>query len=534
MQIETITCIQLDGELPDYAHRLVMPDYGLPVIGTILSQAGYEVTIFIEHIQPPDWERIAQSDLVCFSSLNAAAGKTYALADRIKSELGIPVVMGGTHATYFPESCLQHCDYVVLGEGDETILDLTDALSRNRDVSDVPGIAFKRDGVIHFTEHRAGPETFDTIPDFELISGYPRITGLSVWLKRRRPLLTLQSSRGCPYNCAFCIVNTMFCSGYRKRSIDSVIADMRDKRKYGTELMFVDNEFCARPVYTKQLLRRIIEEDLGYNITVFARVEVVKDDEMLSLMRAAGVSRIYQGFESIHPDTLKAYDKQQGVEQIVAAIEKLHAYGFNILGSFCIGADTDTLETVRSTVDFSLEHRLESVYFWPIWGLFPEKRHDYQTIVPWYRGIFRGWAHTDGHYATHFPMQMRPSQYQKALVEAYDTVYGFREIFRCLTERRYEAAKAKALLNYAWGFIRSHCVEYVSFLKEIEDGLYDENDRLMEDRLIERVRRDPQWTFQVGNRSLEARGISPLELPVPGERNITCRPPNLEPTGAHA
>ena len=65
----------MNGEFPDFTHRLVMPDYGLPLIGTLMAKQGYDVRVFIEHVQPPSWEAIRQSDLVCFSTLNAGADK---------------------------------------------------------------------------------------------------------------------------------------------------------------------------------------------------------------------------------------------------------------------------------------------------------------------------------------------------------------------------------------------------------------------------------------------------------------------------
>jgi hypothetical protein len=70
MTIRKITCIQMRGEYPDFTHRLVMPDYGLPVIGTLLSKAGYDVRMYVEDIRAPEWDVIRQSDLVCFSTLN--------------------------------------------------------------------------------------------------------------------------------------------------------------------------------------------------------------------------------------------------------------------------------------------------------------------------------------------------------------------------------------------------------------------------------------------------------------------------------
>ena len=86
--------------------------------------------------------------------------------------------------------------------------------------------------------------------------------------------MTAQASRGCHFKCRFCIVNTMYPTGYRKRSIASVVDDLKDKRRYGSELLFVDNDFGANRYDTKQLLRAIIEADLDFNMLVFARVEL--------------------------------------------------------------------------------------------------------------------------------------------------------------------------------------------------------------------------------------------------------------------
>lgn len=319
----------------------------------------------------------------------------------------------------------------------------------------------------------------------------------------------------------------MFPSGYRKRDVESVIHDLRDKRRYGREIMFVDNEFSTLRPYTKKLLRRMIEEDLDFDIVVFARVEIVKDDELLSLMRQAGVTYVYQGYESVHPDTLTAYNKRQTLEQIVAAIEKLHAFGFGILGSFVVGADTDTLETMRYTADFVLEQKLSNAYFFPIWGHYPEQQNGYRTIVPWYRSIFHGWGYCDGHYVTHFPLRMPPSKFQRALIDAYRTIYSPRQAVRAIKDGNFVDARWKLLHRYLWRNIEKGIRVYIPFLEEIEDGLYDADGQLREPLLVQRVQQDPRWTFQAGNHAVESLGLSPLELPIAGEQNITCIPPKL-------
>jgi anaerobic magnesium-protoporphyrin IX monomethyl ester cyclase len=525
MPIQKITCIQLSGEYPDFCHRLVMPDYGMPFIGTVLAEAGYDVRVCMEHVKPPDWARIAASDLVCFSTLSAGADKTRRLALDIRERLGMPIIIGGTHASYFPESCLEFCDYVVFGEGDETILELIDALNRGGDVSRVDGIAYRERGRVRRTRSRSGPQRFETVPDFSLIEGYRRMSRLDMLLQRKMPLLTVQSSRGCQFKCTFCIVNTMFEAGYRKRDVESVIRDLRDKRRYGRELLFVDNDFAAIRPYTKKLLHRIIEEDFDFDIMVLTRVEVARDDELLALMRRAGVTQIYQGYESVQPETLVGYEKKQTLEKIVATIDKLHSYGFRISGSFVVGADTDTVDTIEQTVQFVLDHQLTIAYFFPIWGHYPEQIRGYQAIVPWYRSIFREWKYCDGNFVTHFPLNMRPSQLQRALIDAHQRVFSTGRIADSLRRKRYQDAKEKLAHRYMWWTISRGVREYIPFLEELEEGVYDEADRLKQDVLIDRVRRDGWWTFKDGNRAIETLGLSPLELPMVRENNITCVPP---------
>ena len=493
--IRRIVCIQLEGDFPDFCHRLVMPDYGLPLIGSVLAEAGFDVTVFVEHIQRPSWEAIAAADLVCLSTLSAGAEKTYRLGDRIRAELGIPVVVGGTHATYFDRDVLQYADYVVRGEGDETILDLVDALSTGRDPASVDGISFMRGGEVVRTPRRPGPQRFDTIPDFGLIAGYRPMSRWDMLRQLRLPLVTVQASRGCHFHCTYCIVDTMFGGVYRKRDIESVIRDLRDKRRYGRELLFVDNEFGSFPSRTKALLRRIIEEDLDYDILVMARTDIAHQEELLALMRRAGVSSIYQGYESIEPSTLVSYDKRQTVERIESAIRTLHAFGFQISGSFVLGADTDTLQTVESTAQFVLDNGLRVAYFFPLWGHYTEAKNNHSTIIPRHRAIFMDWPHLDGNFVSHFPLKMRPSQLQAALIRAHQRVFSPLEIARALARRHYKTAWEKAAHHLMWSTIEKAVKDFIPWLEEIEHEFYDSSDRLLEGRLLDRWRTRPPWSL---------------------------------------
>lgn len=517
-----ITCIQLQGAFPDFCERVVMPDYGMPLIGTILSEAGYDVTVYMEHIQPPEWECIARSHLVCMSTLSAAADKTYNLAQKIRTELKIPVILGGTHATYFPESCLEYCDYVVLKEGDETIIELCDTILRGGDVSSIAGIVYKKNGSVVQTEKREVPGVFPTIPDFSLIKGYKKYSILDIIISRRFPLLTVQSSRGCPFNCKYCIVDKMFSGNYRMRDIESVIQDLKNKKRYSRKMMFVDNNFAGNKAYTKKLLQRMIEENLGLNILVLTRVDIAKDDELLLLMRQAGITRHYQGYESIQPETLTHYNKGQKVEEIIRAIQKLHEYGFRLSGSFIFGADTDTVDTLHATVQFALDQNLAIAYFFPLWGHYNEKKNNNSSLVPRHRSIFKGWAYCDGNFVTHYPLQMRPSNLQKELIKAHRRFFSLDSVVRAIKQRHYKYAWDKASHRWMWSRIEKSLLHYIPWLQKHEHGLYDKNNRLREDRLIARIRRG-SWPVFPGYPANSVQDSSPLiNTNCPDEDMIIC------------
>ncbi len=512
-----VTCIQLSGAFPDIGSKLIIPDYGMSLIGTILSESGYDVRVYMERIKPPEWDYIATSNIICMSTLSPAASKAYRLAKKIRLELKIPIIFGGTHATYFPESCLEYCDYVVLKEGDETIVELCDAILKGRDVSNIPGIAYKNNGQVFYTSDRPRSATFNTIPDFSLIKGYKKLSFFDTILQRRFLVPPIQTSRGCTFSCKHCIVDTMFSRGYRVRNIESVIQDLKDKRKYSQQLIFVDNNFAAKPSYAKKLLKRMIEEKLGLDILVLTRIDVARDDELLTLMRKAGVTRLYQGYESIQPETLSGFDKQHSVEKIVNATNKLHSYGFCLYGSFIIGADTDTLDTIHSTVQFVLDQNIGIAYFFPLLGYFTEEKNNNRPLTPWHRIIFKDWAFFNGNFVTHFPLQMRPSELQIGLINAHRKVFSLFSITNSLKQRNYGYVWGKIFHRWTRFKVDKFMLEYVPWLREIEHGLYDENGRLLEDQLKERIHCGSWPTFPLHLRNSNNGTISNFEIPIGSE-----------------
>lgn len=392
-----------------------MPRLGLPLLGTNLRDAGYDVSIFVSRGLDLPWPKIMNADLVGISTTTSTSPEAYRMASYLRSH-GVPVIIGGIHATFLPDEALDYADYVLRGEADSTFLQLVRVLEEGKQPVDVPGVSY-RDGekIIH-NPCPAAAEDVDSLPspDFSLFKG--RGIGRVV------PVMT---SRGCPFNCVFCCVTEMFGRRYRYRSRDKILNEL--SRFKNRNIFFCDDNFCADSARSKELLRAMLDCNIKFRWWgAQVRVEVAKDQELLDLMRRAGCGTVFVGLESINPDTLESYNKRQSVEDIRECIERFHEHGIRVHGMFIFGSDNDTVQTVRDTVDFALETRIDTVQFMiltPLPGtpLFKQLEEEGRLLT-------RDWGLYDGHHVVHKPKLLSPYQLQYETIRAYKRFYSLRHV----------------------------------------------------------------------------------------------------------
>jgi len=157
----------------------------------------------------------------------------------------------------------------------------------------------------------------------------------------------------------------------RFRSIEpddprSVIAEMKQlKTKQMGSVFFYDDNFNANPRRTTALLENMIRADaVPRTWTAQVRAtEIIRDRDLLKLMRRTNCAMVYMGLESVNPATLAAYNKKQSVEQIVEAVRLLREYGIRAHGMFVLGADEDTVATIRATAGFAIRNDVSTVQF---------------------------------------------------------------------------------------------------------------------------------------------------------------------------
>ena len=405
--------------------RMLLPRLGTALLGTILQKQGYDIKIYVESIKEIDIQTLLSADAIGISTITSTASRSYELAALLKEKTNIPVFMGGPHVTYLPDEALQYCDFVLRGEADECIVDFIRALESGTGFEKIPGLSY---GKGNRTIHNHTPATCNDLdvlptPDFSLIAGleenYTKKLGIT-------PVMT---SRGCPHDCSFCSVTGMFGHKYRFRSKERVLEELRrNKEKGGNWVFFYDDNFCADKTRTKELLRAMIEEGVTPHWTAQVRVEVAKDPELLDLMVRSGCHTVYVGFESVNPETLKAYNKKQSIEDIRACIKILHKHGIRIHGMFVFGSDEDTKHTIDETVEFAKKNNLDSVQFLILTPLPGTKC--YRDLEAKERIITKDWSLYDAHHLVFTPNRMTPEELQCGMVNATRAFYSRWQIVR--------------------------------------------------------------------------------------------------------
>ena len=441
LPIKKVLFIEPRAPRPHIFSRLAIPRIGPVLLGTLLQRQGMEVMVIIEEISAPEYGSLDfHPDLVCISSITSTAPRAYELADFYR-EQGIPVVMGGAHPSFVVRESLDHADYVVCGEGDEALPELVAALNSGGDLSAVQNIAYLENETLHQNSWRPFFQNLDDlpIPNYDLVLNWNTRKG--------RRVVSIATSRGCPFNCRFCAVIKLFGRKYRHKSVDRVMAEIRQNGVKAQHIFFCDDNFTADRERIKELCQRILQEKIKFEWSAQVRVEAAKDEELMDLMARAGCYCVFVGLESINPATLKLYNKSQTVENIKDCVVNFHRHGVRVHGMFVFGSEEDHYQVIRDTVKFSRELDLDSLQYLiltPIPGT-----PVYQELEAQNRIFCHDWSHYDGHHAVFQPRKLTPYELQFETIRAMKKFYSWTSVLKRLIARDWFYVKIKA-----WGRIQ--------------------------------------------------------------------------------
>ena len=348
---------------------------GLAYIGSFL-EAEHDVKILLPDTRPltdgDPWHILrttieAESpEVVGITAVSALYPSAVRLAQEVKQiNPEIVTILGGAHATVDPVGAITGdpaLDYVVVGEGEETLRDLLREM--NRDLQDVnpatiPGLFWvdRSDGKVNHSGYRLPINDLDRLP-------LPMRSNL-VWQEELNDAFyqTMITCRGCAYQCVYCAASTLCRGSVRCRSPKHVVDEMAHLQQHHgiSYLFFHDAVFTLQRRRTLELCERIVQHRLGISFNCQTRVEHV-DPVLLERMKAAGCAHIFFGIESGCMETLKRIGKQFDLQQVKRAVKMVIGQGIQCSGFFMIGFPWETASMMAATADFAMQLELSSIF----------------------------------------------------------------------------------------------------------------------------------------------------------------------------
>lgn len=327
--------MELGFSLPGFVERgktiASLPSLGLLTLAA-LTPPHFEV----EYVEVRDVAScdapLRRYDLVAISSYSAQIFEAYALADRYR-EQGVPVVLGGLHVTMLPAEAAQHCDAVVIGEGELS----WPVLLREFEHGSLQPRYGSREAQFDLADA--------PLPAFELLD------------PERYNRLTLQTSRGCPFRCEFCASSILLSPSYKQKPLTKVLAEIRKINSLWRRpfIEFADDNGLVNRRYWKELLRELAP--LGVRWFTETDISVASDSELLSLMRDSGCAEVLIGLESPEPSALAGIElkrdwKLHNFDTYERAIHTIQDHGIRVNGCFILGLDGHDESIFDAVYDF--------------------------------------------------------------------------------------------------------------------------------------------------------------------------------------
>lgn len=384
-----------------------------------LTPPGVEIRFYDDRMERIPYDE--PTDLVGISVETYTAKRAYQIASEYRKR-GVPVVMGGFHATLCPEEVSQYADAVVVGEAEtlwETVL---------RDA--------ERKSLQPYYRAETRPSLSCMRPDRSIFAG-----------KNYLPIGLVEAGRGCHFVCDFCAVQTVFGHSQTRRPNDDIFAELEELRNKPL-IFFVDDNITSNMAQAKEFFREL--KKLNIRWVSQASINAAHDEEFLHLIKESGCQGVLIGFESLNPENLQKMNKgfntmQGGYEKALANLRK---YNIRLYITFVFGYDGDTESSFRESVDFALRQKFYIAAFNHLTP-FPGTPL-YERLEREGRLLFDKWWLDEGYSYNMIPFQpahMTPERLQRGCVEARAEFYNWPNIW----QRSFDPVNRSSLLMW-WQF----------------------------------------------------------------------------------
>lgn len=348
------------------------PPISLTESAAVLQQRGHEVRVNDCSVEGVDKDKLKEivrdfsPDLLVMNSTTPSLNFDMTIPGLVKEALpDVKIAAFGIHAGTLPDETFamsDALDFIVRGEPEMTIADLTDSLANGSDPTTIQGLSSRSNGSIVHAPTRDFIKDINELPHpaWDLVD----LDNYTLPFSGRR-FLMVTTARGCPYKCTYCVAQSYYGFKIRMRKPRVIVDELVHLRdNYGVEDFFFWSEsFTIVKAAIKKLCREVLDRDLKIRWVCNSRVDNI-DLELLQLMKAAGCWMISYGVESGDQQMLDSIKKDITLDQIREAIRLTRKVGFQIAGHFVLGLPGETKETLRKTYDFACTLDLDYAQFY--------------------------------------------------------------------------------------------------------------------------------------------------------------------------
>lgn len=368
-----------------------------------LCPPGVEARVCHEQVRPLDPAAV-DADLVAVTSTTGSAGRMYELADRLR-EKGVPVILGGPHASLVPDEALRHADAVAAGDAEISFPAMLRDFERGR----LAGVYRQPEGL---------PLAGLPVPRYDLFE--------DAFLTR----CFVQATRGCPFRCTFCTLKSLD-PGFRVRPVDEVVRDIQAcegrnwlQRKI---VMFYDDNLTGSPDYARELFRKL--RPLRKWWWTQCSIDAAQDPGLLRLAADSGCLAVFVGVESFSAENLLAVRKGPNrVDRYREAIKAFHDAGIAVHAGIIVGLDGDSPSSLRLipeavqdlAIDFPFVNVLTPFPGTPLRAQLEEEG----------RLCGAGWEEHNGAGITFRPAGMTPAELERTYWDIHHELYSVRRTLR--------------------------------------------------------------------------------------------------------
>jgi radical SAM superfamily enzyme YgiQ (UPF0313 family) len=332
--------------------------------------------------------RLNDCDIVGIGVLTDYYLEAKSIVKKLK-KLGKIIILGGVHPTVLPIETLKEtgADFIVLGEGEEVMGELITSLKNKTSFEKIRGIAYRKNNKIYVNPRRDLIKNLDNLPFPDWDSMDPREYQKAPHgaIVKNFPVAPIITTRGCPYECKFCVSPNFWLRKIRFRSPEKVIEEIEYLIKnFGVkEIHFEDDNLTLRREHVEKICRLILAKNIKISWATPNGIRADKVDEtLLRLMKKSGCYSIVLGIESGNEGILKNIKKRESLTDIEKAAKAAKKAGLITQGFFILGLPGETEETIKKSINFAKKIKLDRAHFMlldllPGSELWKEHKHEF-------------------------------------------------------------------------------------------------------------------------------------------------------------